>query len=291
MSLPSDYQARKGREKLELLWSRVLADPYPEGALPTRVPGAWGRRKLFSVEFNRGSFELPGDELPPERAKLVHTWGTCALVTLSVTGKLPYTGLFASGGTALLRFSDATGGNKFLPSIALKFMVDGGPSLNFLALPKVLREDGDMHPLSSTFSNAAPPARAFDTKLVQRSFQKTAEALGGTRLYGVYLPLHHMAGVDGEGKKSETPVVPDRLEFVPTDEAKSVCPSRGDFRTSLARIPKGTKLFDVRVSPRMDKETEPFGELRLDSAWVASPYGDERLFFAHDVGPTGPSGH
>lgn len=286
MSIPSDYQARTGTEKLGLLWSSVKSDPYSPSALPTRVPGPWGRRKLFSVAFNRGSFELPGDELPPDRPKLVHTWGTCALVTLKVTAKHPYTGMFETGGPALLRFSDATGGKKFLPSIAMKFLVDGKPSLNYLALPSVPRRKGDRHPLSSTFSNAAPPASEFDGKLVQRSFQKTAEALGGTRLYGVYLPLHHLAKMRPDGRGVEAFAVPDRIEMKPTDEAIAACSGAGDFRLSLAKIPKGTKLFDVSISEKMGAPTEPYGEVWLDSEWVASRYGDERLFFAHDVGPT-----
>jgi hypothetical protein len=291
MSFPSDYQSRAGAEKLGLLWSQVKVDPYPSSALPTAVPGPWGRRKLFSVDFNRGSFELPGDELPLDRPKLVHTWGSCALVTLKVTEKHPYTGVFETGGAALLRFSDATGGGKFLPSIALKFMVDGKPSLNYLALPSVLRAKGDLRPLSSTFSNAAPPAESFDAKLVQKSFQKTANALGGTRLYGVYLPLHHLAEMGLDGKAVASAVVPDRLEFKPTEEAKRVCGEGVDFRTGLAKIPKGTKLFEVFVGEKVDKAVVPFGEVTLDSEWVASPYGDERLFFAHDVGPKAGGGH
>jgi hypothetical protein len=291
MSLPADYQKRSASEKLDLVWAKVNSDPYPEGALPTRIPGPWGRRKLFSVEFNRGSFELPGDELPPDRPKLVHTYGSCARVTMKVTASLPYTGLFQTGGEALIRFSDAKGGSGFVPSLALKFMVDGRPSLNLLTLPSEHREKGDKRCFSSAYCNATPPARELDTKLVQRAFLKTAQELGGTRLYAVYLPLHHLAQSFTDGQSPDKPVVPDRIEFHPTEDVKRLCPDTPDFRTSLARIPKGTKLFDVHVAQRIDMPTVLLGELYLDSPWVASRYGDERLFFAHDVGPTTPVPH
>ncbi|MDC0745622.1 hypothetical protein [Polyangium mundeleinium] len=291
MSLPDGYSSLRAEEKLDALWARVSSDPYPENALPTSVPGPWGRRKLFSTAFNRGSFELPGDELPPDRPKLVHTYGTCARVTLKVTAPHPYTGVFAKGGAALLRFSDAKGGGSFAPSIALKFFVNGKPSLNLLTLPTDHREKGDLRCFSSVYCNSTVPAKEFDSKLVQGAFQKAAKALGGTRLYSVYLPLHHLAGMHLDGASADNPVVPDRIEFHPTEEAKRACPDALDFRLSLGRVPAGIKLCDVHVAPKIDQPTQPMGELWLDSTFVASRYGDERLFFAHDVGPTEPVPH
>lgn len=286
MSLPDGYSRLGAEEKLDALWALVSSDPYPEGALPTRVPGPWGRRKLFSTSFNRGSFELSGDELPPDRPKLVHTYGSCARVTMKITASHPYTGVLAKGGPALLRFSDAKGGGSFAPSIALKFLVTGKASLNFLGLPNDYREKGDLRCFSSVYCNSTVPAKEFDTKLVQGAFQKAAKALGGTRLYSVYLPLHHLAGMGADGAAAENPVVPDRVEFHPTEEAKRACPEALDFRLSLGRMPAGIKLFDVRVAAKIDQPAEPMGEVWLDSTFVASKYGDERLFFAHDVGPT-----
>jgi hypothetical protein len=286
MPLPSDYQRRSAAEKLDLLWAEIQSDPYPDGALPTEVPGVWGRRHLFSVDFNRGSFEHAEDELPAGRAKLVHTHGTCARVTVKVTASHPYTGVFAKGGQAILRFSDATGGGDFTPSLALKFFVDGKPSVNLLALPKAPRAPKDQRFFSSAYANATFPATSFDKKLVQSAFQKAAKALGGTRLYAVYLPLHHIASVHVDGTPPAKAEVPDRIELHPTAEAVRAAGEGGDWRAALAKIPAGTKLFELKVSPRIDAEATPYGELWLESKCVASRYGDERLFFQHDVGPT-----
>ncbi|HRI68444.1 MAG TPA: hypothetical protein PK156_29650 [Polyangium sp.] len=290
MSLPSDYEKRSAREKNDLIWANINSDPHSEAKLPTSAPSPIARLKLFSVDFNKGSF-APGDELPPERKKLVHTYGTCARVSLHITEKHPYTGMLEKGGEAIVRFSDAKGGGSFMPSMAFKFFIDGRLSTNVLVLPSAYREKGDMRCFSSTYCNGTPPAKELDTKLVQRAFQKTAKSLNATRLYAVYLPLHDFSSIRADGTKPENPVVPDRVEFVPTDEVKKACPDLPDFRQALAKIPAGTVLFKVFAAPALDKPSTLVGELRQDSAWVASEYGDTRLFFQHDRGPTGDHGH
>ncbi len=286
MSLPSDYEKRSAREKIDLLWANVQADPYPDSALPTRGPSTLDRLKLFSVEFNKGSF-VPGDELLPDRPKLLHTFGTCARVSFRVTEKHPYTGMLEQGGDALLRFSDAKGDGKFLPSLAFKFFVDGRSSTNVLTLPSDHRAKGDLRCFSSSYCNATPPAKELDTKLVHYTFAKTARAMNATRLYAIYLPLHDFASIRADGTTPDKPVVPDRLEFVPTEDAKRACPDLPDFRSALAALPTGTILFHVHVAAKIDQHSQLIGEVRLESPWVASAYGDNRLYFQHDKGPTG----
>lgn len=290
MSLPADYEKRSAREKSDLLWANVNADAYSDSNLPTRGPSPISQLKLFSVEFNKGSF-LPGDELPPERAKIIHTFGSCARVSLHITDKHPFTGMLEKGGDALVRFSDAKGGGSFLPSLAFKFFVDGRSSTNVLVLPSEYREKGDRRCFSSTYCNASPPARELDMKLVHRSFTKTAKALDASRLYAVYLPLHDFASIRADGSKPDSPVVPDRIEFVPTDAVKKACPDLPEFRKALAAIPSGTVLFKVFGAPKIDAPLQAIGDVRLDSSWVASAYGDTRLFFQHDRGPTGENSH
>lgn len=284
MALPSDYESRPAKDKLGLLWEQIAADPYPEDDMPRRVPGGWERRKLFSVDFNRASFEHVGDEMPEGRPKLVHTYGTAAPITMHVDDARGYTGMFADGGAAIIRFSDASGGGKS-PSLAIKFGVDGKPSLNYLALPYRRRDPEDRNPLTGVYANASPPPDAVDTKLVAWSFQRTANALGGKRLYAVYLPLHHLAGMRSDGTKVDDPNVPDRLELHGTAEAREAMTDHKDWRRSLASLPAGTKLFELRIAPKIDAEAEPYGHVTLDEPFVASRYGDERLFFQHDVGP------
>lgn len=285
MTLPADYNARSASEKLDLLWAEITADPYTDAELPRRVPTGWERRKLFSVGHNRESFEHISDEMPADRTKLVHRYGTTATVRIEVDNDHGYTGFFAAGGPAVLRFSDAAGGGK-TPSLALKFMVDGAPSLNYLALPFVRRDPADRNPLTGVYANATPPPTDLGTKAVAWSFQRTAEALGGKRLYAVYLPLHHLAGLTPDGQTVAEPKVPDRLEFHGTAEARKALTEHNDWRRSLSSLPSGTRMFDLKLAAAIDAEPVAYGSVTLEQRFVASPYGDERLFFQHDTGPT-----
>ena len=283
--LPDDYQSLPGADKLDLLWRRVSAEPYPDDRLPTRAPGAVARLKLFSVAFNRGSFEHAGDECVDGRRKVIHTHGTVAVVRLEVTADHAYTGIFKTGGRALLRVSDATGGPIFAPSMALKFLIDGAPSINVFANQAKHGPTRDFDVFNRYYANSLPQPRRLDTKLVDRSFQRTARVLGGTRLYSVYLPLHDSAGQNLDGSSVAEPVVPDRIELHPTGELHLGATEEPDWRTELAALPADTVLFEVRISGHIDEPAVPFGRLVLERPFVASQYGDERLFFQHPVGP------
>ncbi len=286
MALPVDYASKSAAEKLELLWREIGSDPYPDNDLPTQPPSGGQRRKLFSVAFTRKSFDHRSDEMPAERIKLVHRYGTTAKVTVNVDDAQGFTGVFATGGPAILRFSDAAGGGK-TPSLAMKFMVDDGkPSLNFLALPYRRRDPDDRDPLNGVYANATHPPEAFDVKAVAFAFQRTADALGGKRLYAVYLPLHHMAGTNLDGSTVAEPVVPDRIELHGTQATRDLMKDHRDWRRSLASLPAGTVLFDLAISTGIDDPAKPLGTVTLDAPFVASRYGDERLFFQHDTGPT-----
>ena len=282
--LPVDYQGLSGEAKLDVLWERVCDDLY-EGALPEAVPGAWGRRHLFSVGYDRVSFEHASDELPPERVKLVHRYGAHAKVRVEVSDARGYTGLVASGFEGLLRLSDATGGPVLTPSAAIKICVDGAPSINYFALPSAARSGKDRSFLTSALSNSSAAPTSGAAKLLVGRFQATAEALEGARLYGVYLPLHPLAETEVDGSAVAAPSVPDRIELHPTEEALAAYDDGLEWRASLAKIPTGTALYEMRAAPSLEAKVETIGLVRLTTPLLASRYGDERLFFQHHVGP------
>ncbi len=285
-SLPNEYDALGRFEKLDLLWARISADRYADDALPQKVPSAWKRRKLFSVDYNRGSFEHASDELPQGRDKLIHRYGTVARVRIEVKDAHGYSGVLASGGEGILRMSDGAGGARFAPSLAVKIPIDARPSLNFFGLPAQARKAGDRDFLSGAFANSTPVAMEFDAKLLGRAFQKTAKALKATRVYSVYLPLHHLAEKSLDGSSAKAPKVPDRIELHPTAEARAAFDATIDWRLAFSALASGLRLFDLRISGAIDEPAEPYGALFLESSFIASRYGDERLFFQHDVGPT-----
>lgn len=285
-ALPSDYDSLSAEEKLERLWSQVSAEPYPAGPLPSEPPSTWARRKLFTVGHDRVSFEHVSDVVPRGRTKLVHAHGTCACVTWKVKDSRGFTGVFESGGRGLLRFSDATGGPVFSPSFAIKFPVKDGPSLNFFALPYESRSGRDRDPLSGVYANGAPPPKAGPAKAVAWAFQRTADALQGTRLYAIYLPLHELAERSLDGASVDSATVPDRVELRATDEARAALADAEDWRRKLEGLEAGTALFEMSISAGREEKAESHGTLVLDTDFVASRWGDERLWFQHHTGPT-----
>lgn len=282
--LPTSYTSLGASEKLALLWERVQSDVYPGEALPSQVPSDWARRRLFSVPYDRVSFEHCSDELPPGRVKLVHRHGSVAPVRLEVDPNSPLTGVLGSGARGLIRFSDASGGKKLTPSVALKFPIDGKASLNFFALPTSPREPGNRDFFATPLSNAATPPQRLDEKFLASRFEKTAKVLKGSRLHAGYLPLHELAKSCVTGDEVAQERVPDRLELYATEEARAARDDE-DWRHGLARLTPGTSLYRVEFAMSMEAPTEPLGEIVLESAPVSSRYGDERLFFQHHVGP------
>lgn len=284
--LPDNYDALAAADKLDVLWERVSAQPYPSGDAPTAVPGAWGRRHLFSTRYNIRSFTHVSDELEQGRRKIIHAWGTCAKVRWVFADGQPYTGALSGTWEGLLRFSDAAGGGMFAPAVAIKLFVDGKQSVNYFGSQARHRDKGDWQPLSVPFSNATVDARDAAAKAVKSAFTRAAKALGGKRLYATYLPLHHLAGIQADGTPVASPIVADRVELHATQDAIAMLADARDFRAKLAGIPAGTRLFEIRTSDALDADAVPAGYVDLTSGFVASPYGDEKLFFQHDVGPT-----
>jgi len=280
----TDYEREPAETKLDYLWGRVVSDAYEEGVLPVNAPGGWKRRRLFSVGYNRISFEHVSDELPEGREKLLHRHGCVARVRLDITHPQA-SGLLGTGGSGLMRLSDATGGGVLTPALALKLPVDGRPSQNFFALPMQHRDPKDPSFWSVPLSNAAPPPRKFDAKLLAGRFEATTQSLGATRAHAIYLPLHGLASIGADGVAIGQAVVPDRLELHASPEAQASHDPSLDWRVSAAQLTAGTCLYEVRLAATLEEAAVPVGAISLASELVASRYGDERLFFQHDVGP------
>ena len=93
---------------------------------------------------------------------------------------------------------------------------------------------------------------------------------------------HFVAGhLDGTQVDESARRRPGRLDFVPHDDVRGVFRGRhdADFRSVLAELGPGTRLYDVVAVEGAD-HTHPLGSLRMTSEFVDSAVGD-RLFFRH----------
>ena len=91
------------------------------------------------------SINYKSDSLPEGRNKLIHSVGVVGKVEFIAEPDTPYSGLFKGADSALIRFSLAKKpdySNKsaskaydnYTPGLGLKFLIDGKPSANLVAM-------------------------------------------------------------------------------------------------------------------------------------------------------------
>lgn len=280
------YQELDREAKRALVWEAIKKDPYPADKLPTKgvitsaLKLVWGR---FSL---RPTFDDTLD-VRPARNKTFHKWGTSVAVRWEpvqqgITGALltqanaadhPYTGVFKEGTVGIARLSLGLGNIKKLwaPGIGLKLFVDGKPSVNIHAIPK----DGGQP--TQNFMAATLDTKINPTPL--DGFLKWS-----TKADPTHRKTDHVAAVTAEGEAVENPKSPFRLEFRPNQKIDyRGTPDWGveDFRTSLARIPAGTVIYEVWAVGAEGEEAKHIGNIRTESEFVASDFQDRRFHFKH----------
>lgn len=234
-----------------------------------------------------------GDELESPKHKLFHTYGTTAKIRFEPAADTPYTGLFAATVPGLVRFSYAGPvlGIGIVPGLGLKLLVDGDhPSENGVMMRK-LDTQSQRSVFEHAFTNLLPdPAFA---NAIMRGVKQRFETVATTG-HGLDQPVLNFARVQVSGEPVEGEVrAPFRVILAPTQEARQRSDPRLDFRDDLRRnVPPGTTIYEVlgldeaaddrsasveELVPRARR----IGALATESEFIASAYGDFRLFFKH----------
>lgn len=273
-ALPACYQELAAEQKQAALWTEIAAQPYAqlpaldEGGGPT--PG-----QIFGSGIH-GAFTSPTDEIVEGRKKIIHKWGSAVQVTLDADPRSPFTGLFATGAPGIARLSLAlpfTPGGAFVPGLALKLFVDGGPSVNLTVMEQLEGQDADTNYFRSVFTNILPDPKTAKTKFGTWAFEGFVEN-------AIHLGVEHVAAVGLKGERVDAPVAPYQLLFKPLTAISS---RADDFRVELAKLAPGTALYEIfgKMGPEKNSPVARIGVLRTTSAFVASRYGDEKLYFQH----------
>jgi hypothetical protein len=232
-----------------------------------------------------------GDELESPKHKLFHSFGTTAKIRFTPVAGSPYTGLFQETLHGLLRFSYAgpVAGIGIVPGLGLKFFTDGDhPSQNAVMMRK-LDPQSERSVFHSPFTNILPDPAL--TNLIMREVKKRFESVVADGR-GLHQPVLNFARVHTNGDAVEGEVrAPYRVILVPTSDAKQNHNERLDFRDDLAQnLASGTTIYDV-LAVDESADTAPLenliphaqsiGNLTTESEFIASSYGDYRLFFKH----------
>jgi hypothetical protein len=239
-----------------------------------------------------------GDELETPKHKLFHTYGTTAKIRFTPDAGTPYTGLFAENAVGLLRFSYAGPviGVGIVPGLGLKLLTDGDhPSENSVMM-RMLDGQSEHSVFEHPFTNRLPDPNA--TNVIMRGVKERFETVVSTP-HGLEQPVDNFARVQVNGQPVASAVrAPFRVILAPTRDARLKSNPQIDFRVDLAQnIPAGTTIYDVLGLDEADDDrsveiedllpkAKRSGGVMTESEFIASAYGDYRLFFKHsDVYP------
>jgi hypothetical protein len=299
LTLPAGAEepvSAKAEVKQKALWDNVYLTRY-RGELPKEDPSV-DLRLLLERFFTVQSFTWDGDELPADRQdlvhpKIIHTYGAVGKVKWEADPNSKFSGLFKSGGIGLARLSLAGQSGAYTPGMGLKILVDGQPSVNFLIMYSVQGQGDDRNFFRNTFKNVIPPIEG-------NGIKELGLTIGAGRFFAALmlldakfrpdnertLPLDEASTIASDGAAAQNVNNPFVVSFIPTPTVTAAFEKtiKQDMREGLATLKPGTVLYDIYARGKDEITSSRVGQLRLvDENFVASQYGDERLFFKHQV--------
>jgi hypothetical protein len=249
----------------------------------------------FAHHLLRDTVTRVGDELETPKHKLFHTYGTTAKIRFTPDPASLYTGLFAENACGLLRFSYAGPvlGIGIVPGLGLKLLVDGDHPSENTVMMRMLDGQSEHSVFEHPFTNMLPDPNL--TNAIMRGVKQRFETVVSTP-HGLDQPVDNFARVQVNGQPVAGEVrAPFRVILAPTRDARLKSNPQIDFRADLARnIPSGTTIYDVLALDEADDDrsveiedlvprAKRIGGLTTESEFIASAYGDYRLFFKHSA--------
>lgn len=285
--------SRSACQKADSMWNdKIVSSRYAQ--LPALTsPGFLDLLKLITGHFALKALTTQGDELEAGRSKLIHAFGAEARLRLVIDPAATdsYTGIFHSGAPCVIgRFSLATkpAQETAIPGLALKIFIDGDqPSVNLLLMHSIDDQAGHNY-FAQTFSNILPAPRAFAKRMLASSFERSAVQFGAKDPNPGRLTLENLAGIQANGQRIGSPRTPYQILFKPTVLAYALMQgtsAQDDFRLLLAGLAVGQAVYDIYT---LDEGNSPenarlLGQLVLTAPVVSSRYGDDKLYFQHNM--------
>ena len=160
------------------------------------------------------------------------------------------------------------------PGLAIKLFVDGQDSYNF---PAMFSLDGQesYNFFENPFSNFVEDPSSTVLKILAEVFKAASknpmkisvDHLNRTAQDGLLVPLQSRRG-------------PEQLLLKPNPDL-SFASTPHEIRDDFSKIPSGTMLYEVYGREFNKGEYVFIGRIESTSRFIASQYGDERLFFNH----------
>ncbi len=285
--------SRSACQKADAMWNdKMMPSRYAQ--LPAlSSPGFLDLLNLISGHFALKALTTQGDELEAGRSKLIHAFGAEARLRLVINPAAAdsYTGIFHSGAPCVIgRFSLATkpAQDTSIPGLALKIFIDGDqPSVNLLLMHSIDEQTGHNY-FAQTFSNILLAPRAFAKRMLTSGFERSAVQFGAKDPNPGRLTLENLASIQVNGRRIANPHTPYQIFFRPTAPARALmqgASAADDFRLKLAGLPVGQAVYEIYTLAEGDSpgNASVLGQLVLTAPVVSSRYGDETLYFQHNM--------
>lgn len=268
----------------EALWKRVEESEYnnlPPLDAPLSRPASavfYLSRILVDWTYRQSTVFKPfvdKNDVRPGRKKLVHSFGTVAKARFIPAADTTYDGIFKSGALCLVRLSLASDTHNYVPGISVKFFVNSKPSFNVVAIPSFDgQESQDFFarvPTTSFPSGSTGPAKAIECVLGTVSKPRNIS----TRKVSIVA----LGRVQSDGTENPNGRAPDALTF--RNPSRHLAADTQDFRASIGAVCRpGDVLYEV-----WDSDNSKLGELKLETGFKASAFGDCELSFHHLQSP------
>lgn len=285
---------RTACQKADAMWSDMILPSRYAQLPPLTSVGILDLFTLARTSFTIKALAAEGDELEAGRHKLLHSYGAEARMRWVVNPAAisNNSGIFQRGAECVIgRFSMATKptADTSIPALALKVFIDGNqPSRNLHLMYSVDGQTGHNF-FAQPFSNILPPAQSFSTRLLDKMFGHVAIVFGAKDPNPGRLTLEHFASVLPDGTQVATPHTPYQLLLRPTASAQALMQNAtvaDDFRQQLAQLQVGQAIYDIYARNESGSNSQLLGQLILTAPVVSSRYGDEKLYFQHNMEKT-----
>lgn len=280
--LPTHYTQMKGPEKTAYLWSQILATEYvkPPTYAEASTSGLKGALYFLPSRLVR-AFSNNNDIIERGREKVIHKLGSTALFTFEPKddGYRKFEGLIR-----LSNAVDASGGVIY-PSFSMKVPLDQADrSINFSIGKSFdsqkLGNDQKSKPDFNFFRDDKLYPFSNELPMIPRSTIGKAFKwiFDRATLQPNYIPVDELTKVMNKA-------APRRFVFRAPVEIQSLMTSETymDERAVFARIPEGSILFHVYESTGLNDPGRYVGDVRTQSRFVNSSFGDQNLYFRHEA--------
>ena len=275
----AQYQSLKAEEKINKLWTSVNQNQTPYGWYKYSLP------EIFIYDM-RTTFNDYSDIIEKGRKKLIHSFGVVGKVEF-IADPNPYSGIFKGCKNVLLRLSVAKNPDyskrkaeeafdNFGPGLGIKFLRDGVPSANLVAMFSVEGQKS-WNFFKNDFTNHISGSEKLPLKILGIKFSQAQSEIGT-------IGLKTLAQYDERGFEERNPNFPFKMLFRPRAEVKNLFSDNftKDYVSQLKTIEANTPIYDVYVAPKPNADLVKVGTLITSTKFVTSEFGDKDLFFQHN---------